>query len=256
LTTASRRINVESSSEADDAGARASSTVRTLRAGRFAVLALLLSACLPVPNPVFEPGGEPGPREDGLQRVRDSGFRVGWIRRDGWAPGYDEIVPQFVGIAYRSPPRWAADDPPGRDGYALPSGAEEQLMALLAEIFGEELFREGGLPRAHSRGPRVLLARVALVDLVLHAPLARFRPDEFFWIDSAGELSVVIELRDSTSDARLARFLERAALAQAGFGPIHATPGPVGYEVRRIFREWAQKLRLVIDAMRTREVAS
>jgi hypothetical protein len=230
--------------------------VKPLRAGWLAALVLWQSACLPVPNPVFETGGESAPLADGLRRVSDSGFRVGWIRQDSWARSYDEVLAQFVGIAYRRPPRQAANDPPGRDDYALPRGAEEQLMASLAEIFREELGREGGLPRVHARGPRVLLARVALVDLVLHVPLARFQPDEFFWIDSAGELTVAIELRDSTSDAMLGRFLERAALAQEGFGPIQGTPGPVGYEARRIFRGWARNLRLVIEAMRVREVAS
>jgi hypothetical protein len=230
--------------------------VKPLQAAWLAALALSLSACLPVPNPIFEADGESAPGADGLQRVHNSGFRVGWIRQDGWARRYEELAAQFVGISYRSPPRWAADDPPGRDDYALPGGAEGQLMASLAKIFGEELGREGGLPRVHARGPRVLLVRVALVDLVLHVPLAYFRPDDFFWIDSAGELTVVIELRDSTSDARLGRFLERAALVREGFGPIRATPGPVGYETRRIFRGWARNLRLVIGAMRAREAVS
>jgi hypothetical protein len=230
--------------------------VKPLRAGRLAALALSLGACLPVPNPAFEAGGESAPTVEGLRRVRHSGFPIGWIRQDSWARGYDQVLAQFAGIAYRRAPRHAANDPPGRDDYALPRGVEEQLMGSLAEIFGEELGREGGLPRGDGRGPRVLLARVALVDLVLHVPLARFQPDEFFWVDSAGELTVVIELRDSTSGARLARFLERAALAQEGFGPIRGTPGPVGYEARRIFRSWARNLRLVIEAMRARDVAS
>ncbi|TFG93287.1 MAG: DUF3313 family protein [Myxococcales bacterium] len=235
---------------------RARSDVKPLRAAWLAALALSLSACLPVSDPIFEAGGVSAPGRDGLQRVRNSGFRVGWIRQDSWARAYDEIQTHFIGVAYRSPPRQAANDLPGRDDYALPSGVEKQLMASLEKIFGEELGRDGGLPLVHARGPRVLLARVALVDLVLHVPLGRFKPDEFLWIDSAGELSIAIELRDSTSGVPLARFLERAALAQEGFGPIQGTPGPVGFEARRIFRSWARSLRLLIDAMRVREVAS
>ena len=227
-------------------GARRSSTVTARRAGGIVALAVSLAACTPLPNPVFEAGSESGLSPDGLRPVQHSGFRHGWIRPDAWGRDYNEILGHFAGIAYRSTPKRAASSAPGRDNYALPDGMEELLMASLEEIFVEELGRPRGFRLAGAAGPRVLLVRVVLMDLVVHAPLARVADDDLIWIDSAGELTVVIELRDSVTDERLALFLERDALAREGIGPIRGTPGPVGYEARRIFRRWARNLRRVI----------
>jgi len=237
-------------------GARWSSTVTARRTGVIVVLAASLAACTPPPNPVFEAGSESALTSDGLQPVQHSGFRRGWIRQDAWARGYDEILGHFVGIAYRSAPKQAAGSPPGRDNYALPDGMEGLLMASLEGIFVEELGKPKGLRLAGAAGPRVLLVRVVLMDLVVHVPLARVADDDLIWIDSAGELTVAIELRDSVTDERLARFLERDALAREGIGPIRGTPGPVGYEARRIFRRWARNLNGVIAAMQARDAAS
>jgi hypothetical protein len=211
---------------------------------------LSLAACFPVPSPVFEAAEPAATTPDGLLRVRDSGFRRGWIRPDAWARDYDGIVGQFVGIGYRGAPRRAADAPPGRDRYALPDGMEDELLAALAEIFTEELGGEGGLRLADAPGPGVLRARFVLLDLVVHAPLARPPDEDRLWIDSAGELSVAIELHDSVSDERLARFIERVALQREDFGVVRATPGPVTYEARRIFRRWARTLRLLLGSLR------
>ncbi len=223
-----------------------------LRAGWPVVLAVSLVGCARVPAPVFEAGGEAALTPDGLQHVRDSGFRRGWIRPDAWAGGYDAILGQFAGIAYRRAPRWAADAPPGRDHYALPTGMDEELLKALAQTFADELGQEGGLRLAPAAGPGVLRARFLLLDLVVHAPLARIADEDRTWIDSAGEFTVVIELRDSVTDVRLARFVEREYLAREGMGPIRGTPGPVTYEARRVFQRWARNLRLVIAALRAR----
>lgn len=253
MTIARPRSTVAGTSEAGDAHAAAGSSVRPdrpERAGWLAVLALSLAACAPVPRPVFEPAEPAAFTPDGLLRVRDSGFRRAWIRPDAWVDRYDGIVGKFVGIAYRDPPQQSALAPPGRDHYALPVGMERELLAGLAEIFAEELGGEGGLRLADAAGPGVLRARFVLLDLVVHAPLARFPDEDRLWIDSAGEFTVAIDLRDSVSDERLARFVEREYLAREGLGPVRATPGPVSYEARRIFRRWARNLRLVIESLR------
>jgi hypothetical protein len=229
-------------------GARDAATVTARRAGGIVALAVSLAACTPVPSPVFEASSESALSSDGLRPVQHSGFRRGWIREEAWGRNYDEVIGRFVGIAYRSPPQHAADSPPGRENYALPDEMEGLLMEALAGIFVEELDKPEGLRLADAAGPRVLRVRVLLVDLVVHAPLARIADDDWIWVDSAGELTVVIELCDSVTDERLARFLERDALAREGVGPIRATPGPVGYEARRIFRRWARNLHGVIAA--------
>ena len=214
------------------------------------LLAVLLAACVRVPDPVFEPADASASTSDGLARVDQSGFRRGWIRPGSWARDYHAIVGRFEGIVYRGPPRQAADAPPGREGYALPDGMQGEWMNLLAEAFIEALGDAGELRLAQGAGPGVLRARFVLRDLVVHAPLARLADQDAIWIDSAGELSVEIELRDSVSDERLALFAEREYLAREGFGGIRATPGPVTYEALRIFRRWSRNLALVIGALR------
>ena len=237
-------------------GGRWSSSATARRAGGIVVLAATLAACAPLPNPVFEAGSESALTSDGLRPVQHSGFRRGWIRQEAWGRDYDEVLGHFVGIAYRSPPEHAADSAPGRDNYALPDGMQGFLMESLAGIFVEELGKPEGLRPAAAAGPGVLRVRVLLADLVVHAPLARLAADDLIWIDSAGELTVLIELRDSVTDEKLARFLERDALAREGIGPIRGTPGPVVYEARRIFRRWARNLHGVIAAIQARDAAS
>lgn len=211
----------------------------------------VLGGCSNLP-PRFAVGEEAKLTEDGLRPLDRSGFARAWLRSDTSFAKYDRIYVDCSEISYRSPPR------SGRaqmgafvgDNFALPAEMKTHLEASCRTIFRAEVSRGGVLPSADESHAGVLLVRVVLGDLVVHAPLDVSAGDGLVWMVSAGEITLLIELYDAETGALIGRLLERRALATGTNRGIRATPGAVTYETQRIFRGWAKSLRSLLDAMR------
>ena len=203
------------------------------------------SACtVPAPHYATDPAELAA---DGLRPVESSGFRKGWVRAGVSFDDYDAVWPLYRGLSYRHAPR-SPRAALGNTDYALPEDLEAVLLAALEEIFAEELTQSGGWRVANAQGSRAMAVVISLVDVVVHAPLTTPGGDDLVWIRRVADVTVVIELFDSQSGSVLARFAERQSVLPVSRRPIRATPGPTKYEMRRIFRAWAQALRGVIDA--------
>lgn len=219
-----------------------------------ALSALALLACAtPPPSPVFADSDPDRPVPEGMGRLERSGFRRAWARPDGALAHYDAVQLVYPDPTYRTPPRHASTGPPGRRNYSLSDAFVSELMSALEESFGRELTAPGGWQPEARQGGHALTVRVSLIDLVVNAPLARLAGDTESWIDSVGEVTVVIDLFDGQAKRWIARFAERDSIEPVSRRPIQATPGPALYEARRVFRWWARKLRLVLEALEASE---
>lgn len=184
---------------------------------------------------------------DGLLQLESSPFQVAWLRPGASLEAYDKVWLLYTGIEYRSPPIFVRDVIPNRemDNFALSEGLTRRLEKAIAEIFLVELMQPGEWEPAEGVGPGVLVVRTSLVDLVVHAPLEALGADIYRWLDSAGEVTVVIQLFDSETGQILARVADRRALAPplSSDRPMRASAGDVTYEARRVFHDWGWELR-------------
>jgi len=119
------------------------------------------------------------------------------------------------------------------------------VKELFMEVFTEEL-EKGGYELANERAENVLIVKPAIIDLNVNAPDIRTSGRSNTYTDSAGSMTLYIELYDSETDDLLAKALDPTADRQAGFmqwqtGPANRAAG------KRMMRPWAEALRKGLD---------
>ena len=148
---------------------------------------------------------------DGLAKVKNSKARAAWMRPDFSLAGYYE-------------------DHAGRRGHRVSSGEEsaprrararprssrsreeqkERLRSVVSDAFKTELAQSQKFQIVDQPGPDTLTIWGGLVDVVSYVP-----PDAVgrsnIYLSSVGEATLVIEIRDSESNAVLVRIIDRKA---------------------------------------------
>jgi hypothetical protein len=219
--------------------------VKLLRAARFLLIAAAVSAC-GSPTPRFATGSDATLSAEGLRRVEDSGFQRAEARPGVSFARYGAVWLRYpADIAYRNPPMPRQPEL-GGDNYPLSERMAASWMASLRETFRREI-TDGHRDSVDSAGPGVLEIRIFLIDLVLHAPLVTLGGDDLQWVNSLGEVTIVIELVDSESGELLARLADRDQLAPESTRPARANERDAVFEVNRLIRQWAAQLRLLLD---------
>jgi hypothetical protein len=212
-----------------------------------AAAAVLLGACAaPVPRLTEER------TFDGLVRVENTEFDGAWVRPDLDVTGYTKLMFQEAGIEYRPA---AAEEltrtgpNAGMPAFAPSDHQKARLRDILRTAFVEEMAKSRRFQLVEQPGPGVLLLRGSMLDVVSFAP-----PDEAgmgsVYLRSVGEATLVLELRDSQTEAILARVCVRRAAERMG-GPLEPSNSAMnGYEVDRVARLWARISRERLDALR------
>ena len=215
-------------------------------------------------TPAFQTGEDAEMTHDGLTRVDKTIMDAVWARQDIDLTGITKIRFNSLGIEYRN-----VDGPySGRQGTGTTrtrsSSSEFQLHPDTKALFEEEI---GGAFREEFQsstvfevvdepGPDVLDLHVGLLDVVSRVPPDSVGRSRVF-IDSVGEATLVLELRDSVSHTVLVRAVDRRA-AQSTGTMIESSPPRNRSEVRRLGRRWGQILRdgtekLLADGLATAE---
>jgi hypothetical protein len=120
------------------------------------------------------------------------------------------------------------------------------LAAEFRKIFTQELQDKGGYQVVDSAAPDVLVLRPAIINLVISAPDLMTPDFSRTIVQSAGQMTLYLELYDSVSDDLLARVVDpqadRRGLAQSANRATNKAAAD------RILREWASALRKHLDA--------
>jgi hypothetical protein len=178
---------------------------------------------------------------DGLVRVKSSRSRIVWIRPDFDLSGYTQVKLEGAGIEYR-PVRRGGE----RGRFPLSEAAKERLESIMKEAFQRALNRSERFQPTDKNGPSVLLVWAGLFDVVSFVPPRASARGNVF-LQSVGEATLVVELRDSQSNATLARMIDRrAASRQNGGFPSNSVSNMA--EVRRLADSWARLVRERLDA--------
>ena len=182
---------------------------------------------------------------DGLHAVLNSSADKAWAKPGVDFSGYTKIKLESVGIEYR---------PGGEKGRTMMSRSrggpyevsEKQKVRFektVGEAFRDELAKSERFSIVDEAGPDVLLVRGALLDVVSYVP-----PDDNarridVYLSSVGEATMVLELRDSITNAILARAIDRDAAEDIGGVLSESNRVSNASEVRRVVRRWARSLR-------------
>lgn len=233
--------------------------MNTLKITTFLVILALSFGCSSTPE--FQSGPDAEVTHDGLTRLDKTVLDTVWARTDIDLTGYNKILFEGVGVEFRP-----VDGPySGRAGMGQASRAtssktefqlDEATKALVIEEIGgafvEELATSDVYEIVEAPGPDVLLLRAGLLDVVSRVP-----PDTVgrssVWLDRVGEATIVLELRDSTSNAILVRAVDRRAAERAAGSTMQSNSVTNRSEVRRLGRRWASIIRGGVESLMSGE---
>ena len=205
----------------------------SFRPGVFILVAIAASGCGPQPT-------QPKPTNEvnieGLQQVRSQNFEAAFVRPGVRFADYSRLMVNELELAFRTPDREQNQFPLGED-------QKTRFRAAMATAFGEELGKLEAAEIVTEPGPDVLALHVQVQDIVARAPGRRVGGGRAgFALETVGEMTLVLELRDSESDEVLVRAFDRRAFEGAamvsGDSVVSTWQG-----VERIVARWASRTR-------------
>jgi len=198
---------------------------------------------------------ETGPRAettaDGLVRAKGSEFDDIWVKPDIDMAGYDELLIEDVRIAYKRKPNARRYSTAGSN-FALDPGQIKDLKDLLRETLIEQIGESKEWKVASAAGPNVLMIEPGLVDLVVKVPTDA-PPNSTVYTTSAGEVTLLLELRDSETGELLARVADRSEARRPGAGSqdlYWSNAVSNRSAVRTMFKRWSRILMARLDTAR------
>lgn len=181
---------------------------------------------------------------DGLYPVLNAKVDAAWAAPGLDLSGYTKILLRGEGIEYR---------PGGESGrtsmarshggpYEVTEDQKERVLAIVREAFLKELGKSTRFTIVDEPGPDVLLVRGVLLDVVSYVPPDTASRSEVL-LRSVGDATLVIEIRDSITNATYARAVDRDAAGNMGGTLSRSTRGMNAADVRRLAERWARLLR-------------
>ena len=225
------------------------------RSGIIAVLlvagSVLLLACASGNTEFIYDSGSNATTADGLHRVKYWGFGAAFVKPGADLRRYDEIMLDEVTVAYKRPPHRARADESTltRGNYELSPEAMARIKKYFHEVFAKELGKSKIYSVAEAPGPNVLRVSGHIVDLTVNAmPFRDQEAGESDYVKNAGELTLILDVRDSKSREPLVRTADRSALDYgANMGLRQANPVQNSSAVQELFQREAMRLREHLD---------
>ena len=212
-----------------------------------AFLSLSLGGCA-TPTPTIDTGPNAEITFDGLYEVQHGAADKVWALPDLDLSGYTKIMIQGAGIEYR---------PGGESGRSSmsrsrggPFEVTDKQKTRFRQVVGETLLDELGKSEKFTLvkepGPDVLLIRGALLDVVSYVPPEPIGRSEIY-LTEIGEVTLVLELRDSITDAILVRAIDSDSIGGDGMMK-NSNRATNTSEVKQVIRKWMSALRERLDS--------
>jgi len=208
------------------------------RAGtRLLALALALAVplgtgCASTPRPIqFD---SKTATADGLYRVKARRVSAAFVKPGADLSHYTGLLIAPVTVSYTTP----VDD-----------SSMERLKKIFQEAFERQLGRSKVFSVVSEAGPDVLRVAGRIVDLSVDVPPNR-GGEEMNFVVNAGEMTLILDVRDSRTDTPLARMADRRRIQPSGanlIGGYESNPVNNWGAVREICNDWARILRSGLD---------
>jgi len=188
--------------------------------------------------------------QEGLERVEVKGVDAVYRRPGANLSPYNKLLVRPVYIEFSK--NWK----PEQDSalYQMNEPDRERIRQGLADMFAEvmvnELQTKGGYQLVTEPAADVLEVRPAIVNLYITAPdvsmqtAGRVRT----YTTDAGEMTLVVELRDSVTGTLLSRAFDRRNADNMSWQWTNSVTNSA--EAKRIITGWADTLRNALDASR------
>ena len=191
---------------------------------------------------------------DGLNPVIGGPMDQAWARSDFDISTFSKVMVQGAGVEFRP----GGETRRGRElapngHFAVTVEEKERFREQMSAAFLEELSTSEVFAVVEEAGPDVLLIQGSLHDVISFIPPDPIHTRGSIWLDRIGQATLVLEVRDSVSEAILLRAVDRRAAEQAGSAPSHSNRVTNSSEFRRLARTWASLLREGLERFMTPE---
>jgi hypothetical protein len=203
-------------------------------------------------TPEFQTGPDAEVTFDGLTRLDRTIMDGVWARTDLDLTGVNKVRFHNLGVEYRN-----VNGPySGRAGatsmrttsrdteFQLDDETKAMFEQEISAAFLEEIQKSTVFEVVDYAGPDVVDVNIGLLDVVSRVPPDTIGRSRIF-IDSVGEATIVLELRDSVSHTTLLRAIDRRAAESSTM--FESTPPRNRAEVRRLGRQWGRMIRDGLD---------
>ena len=224
----------------------------------FAAVVVAVAGCSST-GPTFQEGPDAEVTYDGLTRLDNTTMDVVWARTDIDLTSFNKVMIERVAVDFRAVEGGPLSGRAGRGAttassrnrseFRLDEATREQIVEELSRAAREEMERSEVFEIVQAPDYDVLLIRVALLDVVSRVPPEPVGRSSI-WLDSVGEATLVLEIRDSMSNAIFLRAVDRRAAGDRQ-GGVSSNSVTNAAEVRRLGRRWASLARGGLDTLMT-----
>ena len=212
----------------------------------FLVFTYLLTLC----NPCLAEKERPIVTIEGLQLIKDSNLALVYAQPDAELGQYSKIYLAEPYVAFKKnwqhlrkrydPNTVTADDM---------AKIKSELSSLFMEVFSKTL-EQGGYEMVTERAEDVLLVKPAIINLDIVGPDIPTSSNVRTYSESAGEMTLYMELYDSVTDDLLAKALDRKEDRHTGYFRWQ-TRITNRAAATRILQVWADVLKEGLDEARS-----
>lgn len=212
-----------------------------------AVLTLLFSFA--AISPAWAKKDLPPVNDEGMELVKNSDLATVYADPGADLSIYNRIMLLDATVAFKK--NWQRDQNRGNPLKVKDKDMikiQEEVATLFREVFTKELV-DGGYAMAEEAGDDVLLVKPAIVDLDVAAPDIQSSSLTRSYAESAGEMTLNLELYDSLTDDKIAKATDRKRDYQRGYMEWRTSVSN-RQDARRMMTEWAKGLRSALDETR------
>jgi len=224
-----------------------------MRSRKHGLMAGVLAALVFVSVPAVQAADTPPQvTPEGLQLQKSTKHRLVYLKPGATFTQYNRVAILDCLVDFEKD--WQKDynsSRMGLEGRVSDKDVERMKTGLAAEfrkVFTDELQNKGGYQVVDTAAPDVLVLRPALLNVEVNAPDIMTAGINATVVRSAGQMTLFLELWDSTTNTLLARVMDAAADENA-FGK-QANRVTNTQAADEILRNWAHELRVRLDEIK------
>jgi hypothetical protein len=213
------------------------------------IIAMLIS--IMAVSPVWAKKKLPEFNDEGMELVKDSKLATVYADPGADLSIYDKVMLMDATVAFKK--NWQRDHRRGASSLRVKDSDMIKIQAEVAELFAEVFTKElekGGYQMADAPGEDVLLVKPAIVDLDVFAPDIKNATRTTTYSESAGEMTLNLELFDSVTNDKIAKATDRKRDNQRGYMQWRTSVSNRA-DARRMMSGWAVALRSALDEARS-----
>jgi hypothetical protein len=213
------------------------------------IIAMLIS--MMAASPVWAKKKLPEFNDEGMELVKDSKLATVYADPGADLSIYNKVMLMDATVAFKK--NWQRDQRRGASMMRVKDSdmikIQEEVAELFAQVFTKEL-EKGGYQMADAPGEDVLLVKPAIVDLDVFAPDIKTATRTMSYSESAGEMTLNLELYDSVTNDKIAKATDRKRDNQRGYIQWRTSVSNRA-DARRMMSGWAIALRSALDEARS-----